>query len=184
MSHVYHLLHQRQCGLHALHPRLRTAMQGLHFTNHLLAVLVVHLRELSHKDGVHLVLGQLMGNLHVGKGQETSREALRRSKRALTRVGIEQHLLTLGAVVVGQQALGHHPLAEELPHSCFQHATTQRQLAAGRRPLKPLVGRYPHIGSTARSQRRADVVAAHHHHFLQSIPGPEVVRAFRLCRSS
>ena len=71
MGHVDYFLHQCQCGLHALHPSLRTAMQSLHFSKNLLAILIVHFRELSLEHGIHLVLVVLMLNLHIGKRQET-----------------------------------------------------------------------------------------------------------------
>ena len=90
-----------------------------------------------------------MRNLHIGEGQKSGREILGRSKRALAGVGIEQHLVALGTVVIWQQSFADHPLTEELTHLRFQHTATQRQLAAGRCPLKPLVRRHTLVGRTA-----------------------------------
>ena len=85
VSHVEYLFHQRQRGLHTLHPCLWSAFVfGFYLVEYLLAVLVVHLRELRLKHGVHLVLCQFVCNLHIGKGQETSREIFRCCESALT----------------------------------------------------------------------------------------------------
>ena len=75
-------------------------MQGIDLTEHLLAVGVVHLRELRGKNGIHLILCEFVGDLHIGEWQESCREVFRRGKRALTRVGIEQHLVALRTVVL------------------------------------------------------------------------------------
>ena len=180
VCHVDDLLHERQCGLYGLHPCLRAAVQGIHLSDHPLAIGIVHLRELRGEHRIHLILLVLMGNLHIGERQETGREILRRGECALSRVGIEQHLVALGPIVVGQQPLAHQPLAEELSHFCLQHASAQRQLTARRRPREPHVGCHPHVGSRTRHQRRADVMATHHHDFFQLILCPEVIRAFCL----
>ena len=71
VGHVYHFLHQRQRGLHTLHPSLWTAMHSLHFSKNLLAILIVHLRELGFEHGIHLVFVVLVFYLHIGKRQET-----------------------------------------------------------------------------------------------------------------
>ena len=84
MSHVDNLLEQRQCRLYGLHPRLRAAMQGLHLGYDLLTVGVVHLRKLRRKERIHLILLILVGDLHIGKGQESGREILGRGEGTLT----------------------------------------------------------------------------------------------------
>ena len=145
MSHVNHLFHQRQRGLHALHPCLRSPMHGVDFSHHLLAIGVVHLSELCSEHWIHLVLSQFVRNLHVGERKKTCREVFGCGKRALSRVGIEQDLFSLRTVVVGQQSFADYPFAEELSHLCFCHTTTQRQLARWRCPLEPFVRRDPHV---------------------------------------
>ncbi|MBR1668439.1 MAG: leucine-rich repeat domain-containing protein [Bacteroidaceae bacterium] len=61
----------------------------------------------------------------IGKGQKTSREILGCSERALARVGVEQHLVARGTVIVGQQPCINHPFAEELAHLRLQYAAAQ-----------------------------------------------------------
>ena len=149
VRHVNHLFHQCQRRLLGSHPCLRTTVHRHYLVQHLLAVAIVHLRKLGRKDGVHLVFLQLMGNLHIGKGQESCREILCRSKGALARIGIEQHLVALRTVVFGQQAFADHPFAEKLSHLRFQHAAAQRQFTAGRCPFKPVVRRHTFVVGTS-----------------------------------
>ena len=75
-------------------------MQGIDLTEYLLTVGVVHLRELRGKNGIHLILGEFMSDLHIGEWKESCREVFRRGKRALTRVGIEEHLIALRTIVL------------------------------------------------------------------------------------
>ena len=119
MGHVEHFLHHLECGLLGFHPGLRSAVHRLHLCQYLLTVGVVHFRELRCKDGVHLVLLILMGDLYVGERQEAGRKILGGGKGALARVGIEQHLVALRTVVVWQQSFADDPFTEELPHLRF-----------------------------------------------------------------
>lgn len=83
VGHVEDLLHVGEGGLHALHPCLRTAVEGLHLAEHLLAVGVVHLGELGQEGRVHLVLGEFVGDVHVGEGEEACGEVFGGGEGAL-----------------------------------------------------------------------------------------------------
>ena len=94
------------------------------WTDCIQAVLGVHLRKLRREHRIHLIFEIFMLDLHIGKGQKTGREILRRGEGALTGIGIEQHLTALRTVIIGQQPLSYQPFAEELAHLRLQHTTS------------------------------------------------------------
>ena len=122
----------------------------------------------------HLHLGILAGKKGIGKTPC-------RCLAALFCIGIE----TEGSAarrIPGYEILFLKPFFEECAHFCLQSVAFGGEVTGLSFPLEPLIIAVGEPGKNRvlAHKRGADVVAAHHHHLLQFILCPEIIRAFRL----